>query len=151
MTLQSFAYLAEIIGVFGLIASLIYVGRQVRQNTVQMSVAASSERLGIFTQFWFRLADDRAFAELWRKGDSAYSALDATDQMRLLNFETAGLSVWSHFFHLHEQGLLSRSVWREQLLDIRTVGRREAMREAWKLNRERFSEPFQRFLAEYVE
>jgi hypothetical protein len=38
MSLEQAAYLAEIFGVFGLIASLIYVGRQVRQATLQMKV-----------------------------------------------------------------------------------------------------------------
>ena len=151
MTIQNLAYLAEIVGVFGVIASLIYVGRQVQQGTLQMKVEASNERLGIFTEVWFRLAGDRALAELWLKGDSEYSGLDATDQFRILNFESAGLAIWSQFFHLHELGLLSERVWREQLRDMETVGRREAMREAWKLNKERFSESFQKFLAEYVE
>ena len=151
MTLQNLAYLAEIVGIFGLIASLIYVGRQVQQGTLQMKVAASSERVEIFTGVWFRLAGDRALAELWRKGDCEYSDLDATDQFRILSFETAGLALWSHFFHLHELGLMSERDWREQLRDIETVGRREAMREAWKLNKERFSESFQKFFAEYVE
>jgi len=151
MTLQNLAYLAEIVGVFGLIGSLIYVGRQVHQSTLQMKVGASSERVGMFTGVWFLLAGDRALAELWRKGDSEYSGLDATDQFRILSFETAGLALWSHFFHLHERGLISERVWKEQLRDIETVGCREAMREAWKLNKERFSEPFRRFLATYVE
>ncbi len=151
MTLQNLANLAEIVGIFGLIASLIYVGRQVHQTALQMEVEASSERVGIFTGFWLSLAGDRGLAELWRKGDSEYSGLDATDQLRILSFETAGLAVWSHFFHLHERGLMSERDWREQLLDIETVGRREAMREAWKLNKGRFSESFQKFLAEYVE
>jgi hypothetical protein len=151
MSLEQAAYLAEIFGVFGLIASLIYVGRQVQQATLQMKVEASMERVGIFSGVYFRLAEDRALAELWRKGDREFSGLDATDQFRILSFETAGLALWSHFFHLHELGLLSERVWREQHRDFETVGRREAMREAWKLNKDRFSESFQKFLAKYVE
>jgi hypothetical protein len=36
MTLEQFAYIAEIIGVIFLIASLLYVGRQLHQNTEMM-------------------------------------------------------------------------------------------------------------------
>ena len=33
MTLEQSAYLAEIVGVFAIVASLVYLGFQVRQNT----------------------------------------------------------------------------------------------------------------------
>ena len=36
MTLEQFAYLAEIIGVIVVIASLIYLAKQVRQNSKQL-------------------------------------------------------------------------------------------------------------------
>lgn len=151
MNIQNLANLAEIVGVSGLIASLIYVGRQVQQTNVQMKIAASSEHVGIFTHVWFGLANDRALAEFWRKGESDFTSMDATDQMRILTFETAGLALWSHFFHLHEKGLLSERAWKEQLRDVETVSGRESMREAWKLNKGRYSDSFQRFLAKYVE
>lgn len=41
MTLESFAYLAEIVGVVGLIGSLLYVGKQVQLNREQLKRALS--------------------------------------------------------------------------------------------------------------
>jgi len=151
MALQNLANLAEIVAVLGLIASLIYVGRQVRQNTVQMKVGASSDRLGMFTSMWLRIADDREYAKLVYNGDSGYSSLDDIDKMRLQALHISGLSMWSHLFDLHQQTLLSDDAWKEQLMDIETLGRRQDVRDAWNMNKARFSAPFQEFLADYLE
>lgn len=41
MTLENLAYLAEIIGVIAIVASLVFVGIQIKQNTTQSKIAAS--------------------------------------------------------------------------------------------------------------
>ena len=151
MSLQDYAYLAETLGPILIIASLIYVGRQLHQNTLQMKVGVTSERLQVFIQFWHRIAHDREFAALWHKGGDEYSDLDPIDQLRLQSFETSGLMVWSHLFELREANLLPDNQWREQLEDIQAVAKREAMRKAWASNQHRFSESFQKFLAQYIE
>jgi len=151
MSIQEIASLAEVLGVFGVLASLLYVGRQVQQNTLQMRVAASSDRLQMFLQFWFKIAGDREFAALWNKGDSELSTLDEVDQLRILSFETAGLTVWSQFFDLHQAQLLSDDKWKEQLRDIETIGQRESVRTAWEFNKSRFSQSFQQFMSKYAE
>ena len=45
MTLEQYAYLGEIIAAIAVVASLIYVAKQLGQNTELMRVGASSERL----------------------------------------------------------------------------------------------------------
>lgn len=151
MSMEQLAYLAEVLGVLGIVASLIYVGRQLQQTTLQMKVGAASERLQLFNQFWFRIAHDREFAELWLKGHAQYSTLDEVDQLRVQSFESAGLSTWSFFFELHEAEVLAESQWSEQVRDFEMIGRREAMREAWKSNKSRYSGPFQNLMAKYIE
>ena len=45
MTLQEFANLAEIVGAFAVVVSLVYLAIQVRQNTVQMRENSKIARL----------------------------------------------------------------------------------------------------------
>lgn len=149
--METLANLAQILGVFGIIASLIYVGRQVQQNTLQMKVEARGNHLQVFIHFWHRIANDREFATLWHKGGSEYFTLDEIDQLRLQSFATSGLMVWSYLYELHQADLLSEHQWKEQLGDMERIGQRAVTREAWNLNKERFGEPFRQFLEQYVE
>ena len=47
MSLESLAYLADIVGVGLIVASLVYVGRQLRQNTETMRQNAAGFYLGL--------------------------------------------------------------------------------------------------------
>jgi hypothetical protein len=151
MSIQELANLAEVLGVFGLLASVVYVGRQLRQSTLQMRVAASNDRLQLFLRFYLGVAGDREFAELWGKGESGFSTLDEVDQSRLLLWETAGLAVWSHDFDLHRHQLLPDDVWKGVLFTIEAIGHRESVRRAWESNRGRFAPPFQEFMSRYLD
>jgi hypothetical protein len=45
MTLEQIASIAEILGLILVIASMIYLARQIRQTTAMMRVGASNERI----------------------------------------------------------------------------------------------------------
>lgn len=64
MTVEQFANIAEIIGVILVIASLIYVARELRQNTDMMRVNASNERLKRDFDIVANLLDSRNLAEV---------------------------------------------------------------------------------------
>ena len=64
MTVEQFANIAEIIGVILVIASLIYVARELRQNTDMMRVNASNERLKRDFDIVANLLDSRKLAEV---------------------------------------------------------------------------------------
>lgn len=64
MTVEQFANIAEIIGVILVIASLIYVARELRQNTDMMRVNASNERVKRDFDIVANLLDSRNLAEV---------------------------------------------------------------------------------------
>ena len=64
MTVEQFANIAEIIGVILVIASLIYVARELRQNTDMMRVNASNEWLKRDFDIVANLLDSRKLAEV---------------------------------------------------------------------------------------
>lgn len=57
MTLEQFAYLAEIIGVILVVASLIYVAQQLRQNTAMMKAGSRQAMMGFGQEILFKVID----------------------------------------------------------------------------------------------
>ena len=68
MTLEQYAYLAEIIGVALVIASLVYLARQLKQTTEMMRVGAANERVQRDYDIVSQLISSREVAEIVRKG-----------------------------------------------------------------------------------
>jgi hypothetical protein len=146
MTLAQLADLADVIGVLLLVASLVYVARQLRQNTEMMRAAASSGRVERDYQLVSPMIDSRQIAELWGKGEKDFGGLDKVDQTRLLFFERKAISLWNHDFQLRKRNLLPDADWHEHVWIIQNIGQRQAVRAAWHAFRGAYEPAFQEFM-----
>jgi hypothetical protein len=146
MMLEQLAYAAEIFAALGVVASLIYVARQLGQNTAMMRVAASSERVEREFEILAPLVENRELAEAWMKGEADFSSLEPVDQTRLMFFERRAIVLWHHVFQLRQNDLLPDADWHEHTWIIQNIGRRQAVREAWRTFRGGWEAPFQEFM-----
>lgn len=146
MTLEQVAALGEVVASVGVILSLIYVARQLRQNTAMMRASASAERVERDAELSFRLVDHPEFAEIWVRAHSDLESLGEVERTRLIFFSRTAIVHWHNMFRLREQGLLPDADWEELKWLIRLVGVRQDTRAAWHMFRESFEDSFQAFM-----
>ena len=146
MTLEQYAYLGEIFAALSVVASLIYVARQLAQNTAMMRVAASSEGVERDSEIVAPIIQSQELAEVWMKGEAEFSSLRPADQTRLLFFERRAIVLWHHRFQLRRQQLVPDAAWHEQVWIIQNIGRRQAVREAWRVFRDAYDPAFREFM-----
>jgi hypothetical protein len=89
MTIQDWGAVGEIIGAFGVIASLVYLAVQIRQNTQQIShsieaarVASLERNIQSANRMRELLIVDRGLAELFIGGMRDFDALEGPDRLR---------------------------------------------------------------------
>ena len=147
MTLEQYAAVAEIIGVILIIASLVYVARQLGQNTKMMRADAAAQRVQRDAELNFRVSDNNdGFTEIWLKGITALDSLSEAERIRLIFFNRSAIVHWHNMFSLRSQNLLPDSAWNEMTWLIRHVGLRQDLLEAWRMFKGSFDKPFQEFL-----
>lgn len=146
MTLEQFAYLADIAAAVGVIVSLLYVAWQLGQSTDMMRAAASSGRVERDYRIVGPVIESREVAEMWERAYKASADLDPVDQVRMLFFERKAIGLWYHDFQLHERGLLPDADWHEHFWIIRNIGRRQAIRAGWPTFRGAYEQGFQDFM-----
>jgi hypothetical protein len=146
MNWDAISAIAEVLGAVVVVASLIYVGRQVGQNTAMMRVTAASETLERDYDLVLPLIESQEFTEIWLKGDNRLNDLSETDRQRLLFFERRAISLWHHNFQLRMQGLYPDANWHNQNWMIQTIGHRQAIREAWSVFKNSHETSFQEYV-----
>jgi hypothetical protein len=147
MTIDQYANLAQIVAAIGVIASLVYVAIQLRQNTAAMRAGASADRVLSDAGLNFKIADNAEFTAIWLKGRSDFYSLDEVERIRLIFFNRPAIVHWHNMFDLHAQNLLPEEDWNEVAWLIRHLAApRQDAREAWKIFRDSFDEPFRKFL-----
>jgi hypothetical protein len=146
--LEQFAYLADIVGVIVVVASLIYVAQQVRQNTSMMRSSAASGFVELDFNLSNSMIENRDVGEIWVKGDRDFDSLDEVDRARMLVFERRALESWQHNFYMREEGLFPDYKWEQQKWLVRTFGRRQSVRAAWQAFGAGYGRAFQNFMEE---
>src|SRR6185437_12076822 len=83
MSFEKISYLAQIVASVGVIASLIFVALQIRQNTGALQRSEHNNTMAQWTVIRMAIAKHRDIAELMTAGLQGERALDAADQLRL--------------------------------------------------------------------
>jgi hypothetical protein len=83
MSLTQLSDLAQIIAAVGVIASLVFVGLQIKHNTAALQRNEHNSTMAQWTVIRQAVATNRDIAELMSTGLHGQSALDAADQLRL--------------------------------------------------------------------
>ena len=109
MELEQLAYLGELIASIAVVVSLIYVARQVGQNTQAMRINSEAMWSNVSLQLAQPLALDRSAAEWWISGTANYDELDAIDQQRHILWEYGVFQMWWSVFLAREREEWSRT------------------------------------------
>ncbi len=147
MTLETLALLSQIAGAAAVIASLIFVGFQIRGQTdatraqTEQAIAAN----------WMALAQvignsAEAFARGIISNNATFADLDDAERMRFL---TALFALFKHYENMHLQfgkGRLSEAEWEPWSNHIQMYFHQPGVQTWWGLRKAAFSPAFRDFL-----
>jgi hypothetical protein len=108
MSLEQWAYLAQIVGSVGVIFSLIFVGWQIRQNTAALQRNEHNSTMSQWTVVRMAIAQNRELAEFMTAGLSGERAMDAADQLRLEQFLQEHAWAAFHIWDRTQRGVFSK-------------------------------------------
>jgi hypothetical protein len=125
MTLEHWAYAAQIIGVIAVIASLAYVAMQVRQNTVTQ-IAASRQAI--------LAADLELLSWALDYPEDATGLGDSIEDVRTTAFLVAYVRIREFMWYQYEHGILDRRTWESYLAPTSAVFQSDLARRLWAGN-----------------
>ncbi len=139
MTLQDLGNLGEFVGAIGVVASLIYLALQIRQNSRQISqntnavkVASADSYLQYGASMRGEIIRDPAVARIWIGGMRDFESLDLEDRVRfrfiMLNFF---YGCQNTFLHARE-GVAESEFWEADESALRFFMKEPGVRAWWR-------------------
>ena len=107
MTLEQASLVAQIVSAIAVIASLIFVGVQLKQTTAAIRGSSSEAHAGLYTQLVHSIIDNADFARIWSVGLTDPKALREDEWVRFVAYSSA----------LFRQYETSRVQWQKGRLD----------------------------------
>lgn len=111
MTLENIYFIASTIAAVGVVVSLVFVGIQVRQNTIATRSAAAQAVSSSFAKWYGAVRSDPGMATIAVNGLRDYDSLNDLDRTRLVSyFMEFNLSMQDAFYKWQD-GALSSELW----------------------------------------
>ncbi len=147
MNWDAIGAIAEGLGAAGVIASLLYLGVQVRASTRAAAVDAKLASTRMYTDYLVLLVESPELNELMIRGRSNLESLDREGYLRFSNLALISFSFFSAGFFQYKKGTLSDDDWTELSVVIEYWVRGEGCRQWWKkIGRQSFGRPFVEFI-----
>jgi hypothetical protein len=94
---EALAAIAELLGAIGVLASLLYLGAQIRQNTASLRQQAFQMGTNEVRRWAEGLSGSRETSEIFIKGQTDFSSLDANERLRFTMMIFELCSVWGTY------------------------------------------------------
>jgi hypothetical protein len=111
MTLESIYFISQIVAVIAILASLIFVGLQVRQSTAATKAAAAQAVHNNFAGWYTSMQNQPNVLAIIIKGLREYNVLDEVEKAQIIAVFMSFSSYHQDAFYKWKDGSLSPELW----------------------------------------
>lgn len=147
MTLQELTSIAEILGALGVIASLVFVGWQIRENTIATK-AHIHEQVTQSYLSWLNsaIANPEAYATGIQATEADFSKLSAGEKTFLFGTALGFFKQFELMFVQNRKGIMDKEIWDAWCVYIQMYFHQPGIQVWWKSRRDAFIPEFREFL-----
>jgi len=146
MTLEQYAYLAEVLGTATVVVSLIYLAVQVKQGNAHGRAGARYAFVQATSDINMTIAQDRELSAVWRRGLEKPDDLDEDETMQLWMLMGQYCNTWMVMHQLHLDGMLAKNQWHVVKNDVSAIMCSAGGRAFWLIACGAFDPHFREFV-----
>ena len=146
MTLESIYFASQILSAIALVASLVYLGVQTKNNTLAVRQSAQQAMVADSGTLTAMLAVDAAVAALWVKGSSSYKSLTAEEKVRYGSVLHAISRNAEQNYAAYRAGNLDVEIWQGLHCSIQDICTSPGVQEWWKHRSHWYGQSFRELL-----
>lgn len=140
------AAIAELVGALGVVATLLYLSLQIRQNTKALRTATFQSIIGFATGFAQSIAQDGELARIFHAGITSFDALDEPERFRFHFQMIALLRRFENILYQSTMGLLDDAEWEGLRASLDAIMVQPGAGKWWALNSKLFNSLFCKFI-----
>ncbi len=111
--------IGEIAGALAVLLTLVYLSRQIRNNTREVQTENVHRVTDSFNNLNLLIASNEGLAELWHRGAEAYDDLNATERARFDFMWLAAFRIYDSLYYQIQRGTGDEDLWRAELDTLR--------------------------------
>jgi hypothetical protein len=145
MSLEQVSFAAQIVSAVAVIASLIFVGFQLKKATSAIRASSSQAHAGLYTDLVRSIIDNAGFARAWSIGITDPKALKEEEWVQFVAYSSALFRLYESSRVQWLNGRLDDEHWHTVERQARDFGHMPGLRLAWELRGHWFSPEFRQW------
>lgn len=146
MTLEELAYVSQIVGVVAVLASLIFVGLQIRQNTKAIKATSHHAITDSFNAINNLIVSDPKVARLWRLGMAGTEGLEEDERTSANFMLLAYMRIFETLHYQFSNGTLDKKLFDAELKTLKWSITQPGFLAWWPVNPISLSDEFRAFI-----
>jgi hypothetical protein len=146
MSLEQWSYAGNVVAALAVVASLVFVGLQLWQNTRAVRASASQGHSQLYADINAHVIDSGEFARIWRLGLGDPGSLDADERTRFFAFASTVFRYYESSQVLWLQGQLDASHWHMITQQAADFANQPGIQAWWQTRRHWHSVQFREWL-----
>ena len=142
MTLEEWAFVAQIVSAIAVVASLVFVGFQLRHATAAIRATSSQAHSSLYTDLVQSIIDNADFARAWSIGVSNPNKLSEEDWVRFVAYASALFRLYESSRVQWLNGRLDEEHWHTIERQAADFGHLPGLERAWRLRGHWYSPEF---------
>ena len=146
MKLKEYALVAEIAGGIAVLIGLVFVGLELRQNTLMQRVTATQALSVDYENAVDALGKDTDTACIYVRGINGLTNLNGIERYRffVLWFHVLRAGEQLHYYSL--EGMVDERIWRGYERQLQEIFRYPGVQQYWEIRKDWYSDEFQNFV-----
>jgi hypothetical protein len=141
---------AQILGGIGVIASMIYVGIQIRNNARALRAATYQQLSVISLQGWLTMAHNGETTGIMLRGMDDFSSLNRVEKARFRFVVMGYVKGFENAWFQRKIGTLREGDWKASTADLHSFFSTPGTHAAWPMVKNRFNAEFTEFLDQVI-
>lgn len=142
MNWEAIGAIGEIVAAAAVVASLVFIGWQLLQNTDALRTSTSQSHVELYSSLATRISESREIATIYLAGMSDLSDLDDVDRVRFISFMSAIFRFYETSYVQHSRGKLDPELWDNIEKQLRDMVAAPGVRSWWEMRKHWHSAQF---------
>jgi len=146
ITLNELGSLGEFVGAIAVVASLIYVGIQLRQNTAAIKITTAQAFTDTWNSYISTLNLAPQLADIFYRGLTGTSQLKGGEVTQFYAFLSQAFTTYQSFFIQRQKGVVDEGYWTSYVQAIHDLMSNKGTREYWEFRHHWYTKEFQDYV-----
>ncbi|MGR8946825.1 MAG: hypothetical protein ACU84Q_02180 [Gammaproteobacteria bacterium] len=142
--------IVESLGLIAIIASLIFVGFQIRQNSEEIRSSSYHGATELFNTWNLTLTDNPELARIWLKGQESFGELSAEEMVTFEFLLRAVFRIWDTVYYQSRHGTGDKALWECERENVEVLFKSAGTRKWWWKHPYGFSEDFSVYVENHI-